>query len=163
MSKRIYITESQFNQLMSGVSSKENYTSAAAYVFAYGKDKIPHVLTVQRYYDGTRSVPTGLRERWDADSCATAKRECREETGVDVEGCKAINGGDQEWKDRYGCTQIGKNWIFMYNKPIEGMEFKGDGENDDIQWTPLEDLPKYPWWYGMDKTIMAFAEKYINI
>lgn len=159
MRRRIYITESQFNQLMSASSSKEDYVSAAAYVFAYDKDKILRVLTVQRYSNGTRSVPTGYRERWDGDSCATAKRECREETGVDVEGCKPIFGGDQEWKDRSGLPNIGKNWIFMYNKPIEGMGFKGDGENGDIQWTPLEDLPKYPWWYGMDKMIMAFAEK----
>lgn len=137
---------------MSTLSSEKHYDSAAAYVFAQNQQGEPCILTLQRgaYNNiGKRTVPMGMSEPFDDNPFATAKRECQEETGISIEGCKEIDGGDEPW----GNGKIGKNCIFVYNKPINTI-FSGDGENEDIQWTPLKYLSNYQWGWHMDRTIM---------
>jgi len=103
------------------------------------------VLIVQRaadekYFAGYWEVPSGKKELHETVKVA-AKREFREETGIDVEVVKPIDVFNYDWEDEKEireATQI----VFLV-KPTGEVNVKLSSEHQNFAWISESEIDKY--------------------
>ena len=103
------------------------------------------VLIVQRadnekYFAGYWEVPSGKKEPHEVVKDA-AKREFREETGIDVEVIKPIDVFNYKWEDEKEireATQI----VFLV-KPVNNTEVKLSSEHQNFAWIAESEIDNY--------------------
>jgi len=101
------------------------------------------LLLLRRAGSGLWTIPTGaLKKKETATACAI--RECREETGLDVELTGLVGVfSDPRHRIAYpdGEVRVPVNVCF-YGQPVSG-ELATDSESDEAAWVALEDLDEY--------------------
>lgn len=104
------------------------------------------ILIVQRadgedYFPGYWEIPSGKKELLETVKDA-AKREYKEETGIDIEIIKPIDVFNYEWEDEKGirdATQIN----FLVKAATKDVAVKLSDEHQNFAWIKENEIDKY--------------------
>lgn len=157
--------------------------AVAGVTFAWKKnDEYPHVLISKRGpksadFKGLMNVVCGYLDRNESATEAMI-RETWEEVGLNLpeiieNSLDVVNNMEQPWYTMSEPTQNRQNvtlrfgLCFMIDDDAELPELTTiyneiEGEVEDPQWIPFDDVDKYEWAFGHDQVIKEYLELILN-
>ena len=140
------------------------YCAVAAFIFAIVDGKLS-VLANQRGkgtpdFQSYWNCPCGFLERNEFGHVGAA-RETLEETGfvIKPDDLKMFGVQTDPYKSNNGNVTIRYKAFVGYQKQITAVDIKG-GEADEVErikWIPLDEVSRYQWAFGHNKTIFCAA------
>lgn len=140
------------------------YVSAATYIFCKDSEDVWNVLVGKRsgnsyeHQGGYYNVPVGMAE-YGEDALTCARRECYEETGLNIPSNLFRLVGKDEWRP----NTFGANFLVVLNgKTTDHETGEGDWENEKFEWIPINDIRRLNFAYGMGNTIISIYKQFVE-
>ena len=162
--RKVIFTEAQLRHILKESVGEDALVSAGTYIFCKDKDGVWNILCGKRagneprFQGGLYNVPVGMRE-YGEPIVETARRECYEETGINIPSTLFKQVGVDQWSP----NKYGANFLVIFNDVTDNHQTgNGDWENEKFEWLPVEKINSLRWAYNMNVTAMGIFNSFVK-